>query len=220
MDYLAKKVVELESGKQIGFVLDYAIDFQKFCLKGFYVVDEETQGEYLLKLEDIQSVGDVVLILDVTKIEFVPAREKNLIGKEVLSEQGFSLGFVDMLIFDKSKLKSVCTQICEIPIKIIDFVGEDCLFLKGRRKTRKIKNVFSPILEEPKVVAMLNVNEKITPEKVNLSFSYFAGKLATCDVFGYNNERIVLKNEKITKIIFENAKKHNKLNELFFALKK
>ena len=50
MDYLAKKVVELESGKQIGFVLDYAIDFQKFCLKGFYVVDEETQGEYLLKL--------------------------------------------------------------------------------------------------------------------------------------------------------------------------
>ena len=56
------------------------------------------------------------------------------------------------------------------------------------------------------------------PEKVSLSSKFYVGKCACDDVFGYNNERIVKREEKVTKSIFENAKKHNKLNELFFVL--
>lgn len=220
MEYLAKKVVDAGSGKMIGYVLDVAIDAQALTLMGVFVVDEETEGEYLLRFEDIEKVGDVVIISDFSKLEFVSSREKSLLGREVLSANGDSLGFVQRLVLDKKKLKFVCTDKGEIPVKLFDYVGEDCIFLKGRKRTKSKIKPFEVIGDEPKAEILNIKTGEIAPEKINLSFSAFAGKLATDDVFGYNNERIVLKNEKITKIIFENAKKHNKLNELFFAIKK
>lgn len=220
MEYLAKKVVDASSGKELGFVLDYAIDFESFSVYGFFVVDEETEGEYLLRFEDVYAVGDVVLVLDWTRLEFVTSRQSGLLGREVISDKGISLGKIDKLVFDKKRVKILCTNKGEIVARLVGLVGEDCVFLKGKSKKIKKEKPFQPISVEPKVVMMSAEKENFSPEKINLSFKFFAGKLATADVFGYNNERIVLKDEKINKLIFENAKKHNKLNELFFAVKK
>ena len=58
------------------------------------------------------------------------------------------------------------------------------------------------------------------PEKINLSTAFYVGKMSNEDILGYNNERIVSKGEIVSKAIVEKAKKHNKLNQLFFALKR
>ena len=58
------------------------------------------------------------------------------------------------------------------------------------------------------------------PEKISLSAKYYVGKICTQDILGYNNEKIVGKGEVVTKSVVEKAKKHNKLNHLFFAVKK
>ena len=220
MEYLAKKVVDGGSGKVIGYVLDEVIDFQTMKLDGLYVVDEETEGEYLLRLDDVDKVGDVVIVSDFSKLEFVTSRERNLFGKEVLSVDGKSLGHVQRLVFDKKRLKFVCTDKGEIATKLLGYVGDDCIFLRGKAKRKRSVKPFQMVETEQKVETLNARTEVVAPEKINLSYSFFAGKVATHDVFGYNNERIILKNEKITKNIFENAKKHNKLNELFFATKK
>lgn len=220
MDYLAKKVYDRDSGKVIGYVLDLAIDFQTLSVTGLYVVDEESEGEYLLRFADVEKVADVVIVSDLSRLEFVGRREKGLLGKEVLSVDGTSLGVVDGLTFEKKKIKSICTNLCEIASKLVGTIGEDCIFLKGKAKRKKRQSPFQVVEGEQKVEVMRVSGEGVAPERINLSYNFFAGKLATGDVFGYNNERIVEKNEKITKNIFENAKKHNKLNELFFVIKK
>ncbi len=220
MENLAKKVVALESGKCLGYVLDVAIDFDKMAKIGYYVVDEETEGEYLLRFDGVQGISDVVLVSGVTALEFITARDKSLVGKEVLGGSGLSFGVVDKLVFEKKKLKKLCTDKCEIAVKLIESVKEDYVFLKEKRKKRRDLKPFQTLSVKPKVSVMQTLPKQSIPEKVNLSYNFFAGKLATLDVFGYNNERIISKNEKITKIIFENAKKHNKLNDLFFAVKK
>ena len=55
--------------------------------------------------------------------------------------------------------------------------------------------------------------------KIYSSSRLLIGKLTTNDVFGYNNELIIKKNEIITKNIIEKAKKHNKLTFLMFNCK-
>lgn len=220
MEDLAKKIVDEGSGKILGYVVDFVVDYEKMMQTGFFVVDEETEGEYLLRFEDIKKNGDVILISDFTKLEFVSGREKNLLGKEILTENGVSLGVVDRLVFDNRRLTFLCTGLCEVSSKLVSYVGDDCIFLRHKNSKKRKQTPFKKLLEEQKVVVLETQKEQAIPEKINLSFNFFSGKLSACDVFGYNNERIVAKNEKITKIIFENAKKHNKLNELFFALKK
>ena len=41
MDNISKIVLSQTSGEVVGYILDIAIDFQEFVIKGYYVVDEE-----------------------------------------------------------------------------------------------------------------------------------------------------------------------------------
>ena len=57
------------------------------------------------------------------------------------------------------------------------------------------------------------------PERVSLSSAFYIGKISSEDILGYNNEKIIQKGEIVTRSVVEKAKKHNKLNHLFFAIK-
>ena len=57
------------------------------------------------------------------------------------------------------------------------------------------------------------------PTVINLSPSYYLGKVATRTLLGINNELIVKEGVTINKQIFDRAKRHNKINELFFICK-
>lgn len=220
MENISKKVVDYQSGKIVGYVLDYALDFQNFSQVGFFVVDEETEGEFLLRFENIKSVGDVIFVDGVSSLEFVSQRQKSLIGFEIFDENATSFGVVEKVEVERRKVLKVITDKCEILPRMIKFVGDGCVFLKGKQNRKKRKSVFDLSSDEIKVSIQSEKFEDFAPEKLNLSFRFFAGKMSTVDVFGYNNERIIAKNEIISKNIFEKAKKHNKLNELFFAVQK
>ncbi len=217
MNGISKIVFTLE-GKRFGYVLDVAISDWKNV--GYYVVDDETEGEFFLHKEDIlQESKDFVLIENEGKMEISLSRE-NFRGKQILDEFANDYGRVSGFVFSKNVCTKIVTEKCEILTKYIKIIGKDALFVfNKKRKNVKNKQTFPKTTQNIKVEIM--EKKKVTvPEKITLSSSFYVGKICVADVFGYNNERIVSKGEKITKSIFEKAKKHNKLNQLFFLIER
>ena len=62
MENISKIVLTLD-GQMIGYILDVAFDELTLKKIGYYVVDEETEGELFLKLEDVVSISDVAVIV-------------------------------------------------------------------------------------------------------------------------------------------------------------
>lgn len=216
MEKLSNIVVSTD-GKQIGYILDVALNgWQKI---GYYVVDDETEGEFLLRSVDIfRQSENVILIEDVSKLEFVTNRD-NLRGRLVLDEFGNEYGNVQTFTFIRNKCEKIITNKCEIPTKYIRLVGRDCLFLSSKKRTSKKREKF-PKLEGDFLVKAMAEKSISLPEKINLSPSFYLGKVCTQDIFGYNNERIIAKGDKITRSVFEKAKLHNRLNQLFFMIER
>lgn len=225
MENISKIVLTLD-GQKIGYILDVAFDELTLKKIGYYVVDEETEGELFLKLEDVISISDVAVVVeDVLSFEFVQKRENFLMGKLVFDDKANCYGRVQKLCFNKNKCEKICTTQCEILTKYIKTIGKDFVLLQfSKKKKQKHKDVFLDIntkLPNDNVVEIQNKAVVVSkPEKINLSTVFYVGKMSNEDILGYNNERIVSKGEIVSKAIVEKAKKHNKLNQLFFALKR
>lgn len=215
MENISKIVISKNDGVVLGYVLDIVLtNFQKV---GYVVVEEETENEYILNCKDISSISDkFILIEDVGVLEFSSTREPSILGLEVMDENGFSFGQVQCLKFQKNKLEKIITKNCEISTKFIKKIGKNVIFLNFKRKKRRILQKSFPKVNN------LEIDVKIqkSPEKINLSANFFVGKICLQDVFGYNNERIASKGMSITKAIVDKAKQHDKLNQLFFAIKR
>ena len=219
VENIGKKVFCKSSGECFGYVLDVAISQSELKKVGYYVVEQKTETEFFLAKEYIIFSHDAVFVLDANDLEFVSSVPKSLIGKEVFDEKGSFYGYVLKVNFCKDKLNKLETTLCEIPCKFIKKIDGDCIFIgfSKRRNSKTSDKKLKPIVEKhAKDNAIVSIQK--TPQKVNLSSNYYIGKTAKSDVFGYNNERILIRGEKITKTIFENIKKHNKINELFFLL--
>lgn len=225
MENISKIILTLD-GQMIGYILDVAFDELTLKKIGYYVVDEETEGELFLKLEDVISISDVAVVVeDVLSFEFVQKRENFLMGKLVFDDKANCYGRVQKLCFNKNKCEKICTTQCEILTKYIKTIGKDFVLLQfSKKKKQRHKDVFGDIntkLPNDKVVEIQNKAVVVSkPEKINLSTAFYVGKMSNEDILGYNNERIVSKGEIVSKAIVEKAKKHNKLNQLFFALKR
>lgn len=215
MENISKIVVSKNDGVIFGYVLDIVLDnFEKV---GYIIVEEETENEYLLKRESILSISDeFVLIEDVSMFEFVAQKESSLIGLNVLSEEGFCFGQVVNLKFEKNKCVKIITKNCEILTKFIKKIGKNVIFVNFKKNKKKIQqNIFPKINDFQQEVKIQKI-----PEKINLSSKNFIGKVCGQDLFGYNNERIVVKGAVINKAIVEKARMHDKLNQLFFAIER
>ena len=55
MENISKIVLSQNQGQRLGYVLDVALDAD-LTLLGYYVADEETEGEYLIKLDNILKI--------------------------------------------------------------------------------------------------------------------------------------------------------------------
>ena len=219
MENVSKMVVAQNGGKKVGYVLDVALD-ENMQKVGFYVVDEETEGEFLVRRENIVAVSaEIVLISDVSNLEFVGER-KSLLGKHVLSDDCQDLGVVKNLVFFGKRCTKLVTDKCEIMAKNVRNVGEDFVFVSFKRKKASRKKLEFPRAENDTIVKIQDFQKTSSPETVRLSPSFYIGRVCTQDIFGYNNEKIVLSGEVVTRAVVEKAKRHNKLNQLFFALKR
>lgn len=221
VDNISKIVLSQTSGEVVGYILDIAIDFQEFVIKGYYVVDEETESELFLKKEDVVVASDfVIMIEDVSKLEFSSSRPKSLIGRFVFDDRGVFLGKIVSLKFHKSKLEKILTDKCEILTRHIKNVGNDVVMVEFKKKRKTQSKREFPKLQGDGLVQIQSSQGLIMPEKVTLSSSFYVGKVVGEDIFGYNNERIISKGETISKNVVAKAKKHNRLNQLFFAIKR
>ena len=220
MENISKIVVARTSGKKIGYVIDVAVDLKSLSKIGYYIVDEESESEFLLKGDDILSISqDFVLIDDVSKLEFVSSRTL-LIGKEVLDENGLSLGVLKKICFKGNRCEKLVTDKCEILYKNFKEVGDDVIFVGFKKRTSKRKFP-SWLQSDERLVQIQSLQQQnLMPEKIVLSSSFYVGKISSEDITGYNNERIISKGEVISRLTVEKAKRHNKLNQLFFAIKR
>ena len=128
MENISKMVVAQNEGKKIGFVLDVALDenMQKI---GYYVVDEESEGEFLVRRENVVAVSDkILLISDVASLEFAGER-KSVLGKHILCDGCHDLGVVRNLLFSGKRCTKLVTDKCEILARNVRSIGED--FVRG-----------------------------------------------------------------------------------------
>lgn len=218
MENIAKKIITLSDGNVFGYVLDVCLD-EHFEKIGYYVVEEENEEIYFLPLAQIVKIGDAVIVQTVEDLQYFAGEKRGLIGREVYDDYGNFYGNVIRLEFVKNKLFKMCTDKCEIMKKHIKKLNGNvilCSFMQKRISQKR--EIFHTNQDVPVTILRKNNMQISKPERVSLSSKSYVGKCACDDVFGYNNERIVKRGEKVTKTIFENAKKHNKLNELFFVL--
>ncbi len=210
MENISKIVLQTD-GKRFGYVLDVALEgLDKI---GYYVVDDESEGEFLLKNENIFCVADKFLLIgDVSKLEFISSKPDSILMKEVLDEKCNSFGIIEKFEFKRAKCIKIVTSLCEILPKYVKTIG-DFVFISSKRK-KKVEHIF------PRADFDTTVKIQSVPERVVLSSSFYIGKTSDEDIFGFNNEKIVKKGDVITKAVVEKVKKHNRLNQLFFALKR
>lgn len=259
MENLGKQVVDISTGKIVGWILDVALDenLQKI---GYYVVDEESEDELLLPLKNIFAQGgEFVTIADAAEMQFVLQDKIQILGKRVIGNRGENFGVVQKMQFFRQKCCKICTEKCEICTKHISKIGRDAIVVAFGRRKKKLQNEGFPratadtkvsiqnfanlqattnfanlqtaanpnfaTMQAPTSANFVNMqavaNSKFEPlEKVQLSSSFYVGKICTQNIVGYNNEKIVSKGQTITKSIVEKAKRHNKLNQLFFAIER
>ncbi len=215
MENIGKKVFVQNSGEYFGYVLNVVISQEDFKKLGYIVVEEKTEGEFFLLQNDIAFCKDAVFVSDMQCFQLESSALKSLIGKDVFDECGRFYGRVCNIEIVKNKLNKLKTSLCEIPVKFLNRIDGDCIFASfSKRKISRKK-----VVKKKKIEIVVSDEQFLKiPQKVNMNANYYVGKTSKSDVFGYNNERILQKNIKITQTIFENIKKHNKLNELFFLL--
>lgn len=221
MDNVAKKIVCLDSGKIFGYVLAPAFDFELLEHTGYYVVEQDTEVEFFLKNENISKIAqDFVVIEKENNLQFYDFPREQLFGKSVVDCDGRFYGVVQKIYLQKNKIVKLATDRCEICRKNIKCVKQDVVvasFASRRKKIVNIENVEQLKNIEVKIQKTL---QNCIPGKANLSMDFCLGKTILEDVIGLNHERIANSGEKVTKAILQRAKKHNKTNELFFAVEK
>lgn len=205
---IGKKIISIDGGIEVGYLLDLAFDesLQKFL--GYIIVDKESENEMFISYKDMK-IGECCIIDKTTALLPFSEQSYNPFGKSVYSSDGIFLGIVEDLELKGQKIAKIITNYCEISSKYISAAGDCLIFSKARHS----KSIFK--INRPKVEIMATPRPQPLT-KIAMFPSMILDRVATNDVYGFNNEIIVRKGEKITQKIVEKAKKHNKINNLIF----
>ena len=224
--YISKKVISLDSGSLIGFVLDMVFDESLSLLQGFVIVDDESEKTFFLPLKKVRAVSeDAMIIGGANELEFF-GNEKtfNPVGKEVIDKTGLSLGKVTEIELQGSKIKKIVTNKCEFLQRYVQAVGNEYIIF-GNKKQKKSTPSFKsqlpssalPIVSIDNSKNKNQIQEK--PYRILANQNKLIGRVMTADLFGQNNEIIARKNDEINQKIINRAKFHNKLSLLIFFSK-
>lgn len=225
---ISKKVVSVAQGIGIGYVLNVVFGDDLNVVEGFLVVDDENDKVSFLQYTSVKSITDNYIIIDSQENLFFGEmiESNNPINKLLLTENGDFLGKVIDVFINKNKVVKIITNNGECYPRNIISHGREYLFF-GQKKRKKTKNIF-PKIENNNGLPTIEIQDKNIkndvknnnlieiPLKLTASSKNIIGKIATTDIFGYNNEIIIRKDEKITEKTVKKAKKHEKLNFLLF----
>lgn len=220
---ISKKVISLNEGEFIGYILDAVFDEDLDSLQGFLVVDDESEETFILKKENIKSVGDDCIMMDSAgnlKRSF-DEDTFNPIGKNVYDVNGVYLGTVIDVVVQGRAVRRIITDKCEFFKRNIRKIGKNNIIF-GKRSLKNTKRQALFVVDESlnQKVTTLSVKEKQSkPYRIFANQSSIIGRTMTSDLYGYNNEIIAKKFDIINQNIINRAKLHNKLNFLLYYSK-
>ncbi len=218
-----KKVLALRQAEGVGYILNICFDNDLNKLKGFIVIDEESENELFLPLQKVLSFnGECVIIEDVSDCELSLEEEVNPLGKIVYDSKGVNLGVVERVEIKNKKIDKLITNKCEIKQKYISNFGKEFIIF-SLKKQKKLKNNIKneKIIKIPKIEIMREENliTDKSPSKLAINVAMLLNRISTADIYGMNNELLIKKGEIINQNYINKVKKHNKLNYLFFNSK-
>lgn len=223
-NFISKKVISIEEGNALGYVLNVIFDERVKTMLGLVVVDEESENTFLLSNQNIVSTGEnCVMVKDANALEFyLSSFENNPIGKEVYDKQGNCLGRVQDVELYGRLVRKIITDKCDFPQKYVMKLGKDYLIF-GRPLNNK-KSTFKSNLSEKNIEIMPKVSIQENPIILNTespirlyaNTKNLIGKTLTKDLVGKNNEIIGHNNQKITQKMINKAISHNIFNLLKF----
>lgn len=229
--FISKKVISLDDGNLVGYVLNVVFDENLKMFKGLIVVDEESENTFMLDKADIASIGeDCVMIDDCLKLQFnISSLSNNPIGKQVYDCFGNMLGTVkDVEIYGKT-VKKIITDKCEFPQRLVRKSGDNFIIFGSPKKKNSPKTFGEQIGGENQPASLPvsyvtiqpqpNLNETESPTRLFANSNSLIGKMVTNEVLGMNNELIAKKFDIIDKKIIKKAQNHNKLNLLAYYSK-
>lgn len=223
---ISKRVISISEGNEIGYILDVCVDEKLTKILGFLVCDNETEIINYLEYKDIFSQNEeYIFIKDSRVLQFGEAIETlNPINKKLFDVDGLFLGKIIEIEEKNGKISKILTKNGEFLTKNIISIGKDCVFYSSKksfktkfnRKENEIKVDEDKLKNAPPVVI---VDKSQTPIRITQHPKMIIGRRALVTIFGLNNEIVIKEGELITEKKIDQAKKHNKLNQLIFNSK-
>ena len=220
-DLISKSVYSLSSGAKIGYVLNVEFSSSLDKLLEVIVVDDETEMEGKVEIGQLVFGRDAIFLKNTSSLSYgYENNYTNPIGKLVFDKKGSNLGVVKDIVIQGKKVICIVTEKLTFAPKNICVNGFDVLIVFGKKQKEPVFNFKNKFSNEQLVKIPETVNASImTPAKITPNVQSLIGKMATRDILGLNNELIIKKHEIITQKKIIEAKKHNKLNILFYNCK-
>ena len=217
-----KQIFALYEGEIVGTISGAIFDYAFTKIQSFKVFDQD-ENEFELKIDNIKSMSDCVLISNKNKLAlFYDYSKKSPIFKLVLNDKAEEVGkIIDAEINDNGTVASYVTDknITLLPQNM--YPRKDFIYYCENKVNISAMRPRNKKIQLPDIkVKILNFEEqKITnfiPNKIKYNPNSILGKTAKCDLFGINNELIIRANQTITEKIIDDASRHNRLNQLFY----
>lgn len=220
-DLISKSVYSLSSGAKIGYILNVEFSSNLDKLLEVIVVDDETEMEGKVEIGQLVFGQDAIFLKDTSSLSYgYENNYTNPIGKLVFDKKGSNLGVVKDIVIQGKKVICIVTETLTFAPKNICVNGFDALIVFGKKQKEPVFNFKNKFSNEQLVKIPETINATIvTPAKITPNVQSLIGKMATRDILGLNNELIIKKHEIITQKKIIEAKKHNKLNILFYNCK-
>ena len=216
-DVISKPVFKT-NGQKYGYVIAVELSVDCTKLTSLIIVDDESETQAKIDASEIVYGKDAIFLK--TEPIFVEAYNfSSPINKMVYDKNAKSLGRVEEVFLRSNKIVGISTnQLCFLP-KNISVNGESAVILFGKKQKRKAFDFNLAKLQPEQYVEITEAQTQIVPYRVELTGKSLIGKIATRDILGLNNELIIKKHEVITQKKLNEAKRHNKLNLLFYNCK-
>lgn len=216
-DVISKPVFKT-NGQKYGYVIAVELSVDCTKLTSLIIVDDESETQAKIDASEIVYGKDAIFLK--TEPIFVEAYNfSSPINKMVYDKNAKSFGRVEEVFLSSNKIVGISTnQLCFLP-KNISVNGESAVILFGKKQKRKAFDFNLAKLQPEQYVEITEAQTQIVPYRVELTGKSLIGKIATRDILGLNNELIIKKHEVITQKKLNEAKRHNKLNLLFYNCK-
>ena len=236
-DFISKKVISLQSGELVGYVLNAIFDENVKTLISFVVSDDENEKLFVLDYDAIKSFGEDCIMIENDFLSLYLEEETfNPVGKIVYDINGLNLGRVVDVLLQGRQVKRLATEKCEFFQRFVR-KSSKYFIIYGQKPKNKQKNIKKSIFEHkdknlpnvyiqdikaaPKQAAERFSNNIFStkPYRIVANQNSIIGRVMQADLYGYNNEIIAKKYDTINQNIINRAKKHNKLNFLLYYSK-